>query len=93
MLLNSLHDNYPELVSNSAHCSWIPGSEPILLDLEKLFLLSDSMENRQFYGKIEISEPENFKKLSRFLDFPCVSLVFLVFRCFSLVFLGPVAAR
>ena len=36
----------------------IPGSEPILLDLEKLFLLSDSLENLNFYGKIEISEIE-----------------------------------
>ena len=35
-----------------------PGSEPILLDLEKLFLLSDSMENLNLYGKFEISEPE-----------------------------------
>ena len=34
------------------------------LDLEKLFLLSDSMENLNFYGKIELSEPE--KKTCRF---------------------------
>ena len=34
--------------------SRIPGSEPILLDLEKLFLLSDSMESSdktKFFGK------------------------------------------
>ena len=30
--------------------SMIPESEPILLDLEKLFLLSDSLEN-QIYNK------------------------------------------
>ena len=42
--------------------SRIPGSEPILLDLEKLFLLSDSMENLKFYQKLEISEPEKNKK-------------------------------
>ena len=40
----------------------IPGSEPILLDLEKLFLLSDSMENLNFYRKFEISEPEKNRK-------------------------------
>ena len=37
--------------------SRIPGSEPILLDLEKLFLLSDSMESSdktKFFGKNEI---------------------------------------
>merc|ERR1712159_139630 len=33
------------LISNSARFSWIPGSEQIHLDLEKPFLLSDSMEN------------------------------------------------
>ena len=37
------------LISNSARFSWIPGSEPIHLDLEKLFLLSDAMENLKFY--------------------------------------------
>ena len=34
--------------------SRIPGSEPVLLDLEKLFLLSDSMESSdktKFFGK------------------------------------------
>ena len=36
----------------------IPGSEPIHLDLEKLFLLSDSMKNLQINGKHEISEAE-----------------------------------
>ena len=53
------------LISNCARFSWIPGSEPIHLDLEKLFLLSDSMENLNLYGKIEISEPE--KKSENFL--------------------------
>ena len=37
---------------------WIPGSEPTHLDLEKLFLLSDSMGNPKFCQKFEISEPE-----------------------------------
>ena len=46
------------LISNSARFSRIPGPEPIHLDLEKLFLLSDSMENLKSNGKIEISEPE-----------------------------------
>ena len=32
-----------------------PGSEPILLDLEKLFLLSDSMENLNLYQIFEKS--------------------------------------
>ena len=40
-----------------------PGLEAVLLDLEKLFLLSDSMENLKFSGNIEISEPE--KKLEK----------------------------
>ena len=38
--------------------SWIPGSESTHLDLEKLFLLSDSLENLNYYGKNKISEPE-----------------------------------
>ena len=42
--------------------SMIPGSKPILLDLEKLFLLSDSMGNLDLYGKIEISEPAKIWK-------------------------------
>ena len=46
------------LISNSARFSWIPGSESTHLDLEKLFLLSDSLENFNFNGKFEISEPE-----------------------------------
>ena len=46
------------LISNSARFSWIPGSEPIHLDLEKLFLLPDSMGNPKFYQKFKISEPE-----------------------------------
>ena len=53
------------LISNSARFSWIPGSEPIHLDLEKLFLLSDSMENLKFNGKFEISEPEKKSKKIR----------------------------
>ena len=53
------------LISNSARCSWIPGSEPIHLDLEKLFLLSDSMENLKSCGNVEISEPDKrYKKTS-----------------------------
>ena len=43
-----------------------PGSEPILLDLEKLFLLSDSMENLKLNGKIEIAEPE--RKLEKLIS-------------------------
>ena len=45
------------LISNCARFSWIPGSEPIHLDLEKLFLISDSMENLKFNSSFEISEP------------------------------------
>ena len=48
--------------SRCAAFSLLPGSEPIHLDLEKLFLLSDSMENLKFNGKIEISEPEKIGK-------------------------------
>ena len=43
------------------------GSEPTHLDLEKPFLLSDSVENLNFYGKIEISEPEKNRKIQKFL--------------------------
>ena len=50
-----------------------PGSEPILLDLEKLFLLSDSMENLKFYGKNEISEPA--KKTEKILEIPSRTLL------------------
>ena len=46
------------LISNSVEFSWIPASEPIHLDLEKLLLLSDSMENLKINRKNEISEPE-----------------------------------
>ena len=46
------------LISNCARFSWIPGSESTHLDLEKLFLLSDSMENVKLNGNIEISELE-----------------------------------
>ena len=35
-------------ISNSARFSCIPGSEPIHLNLEKQFLLSDSMESLKF---------------------------------------------
>ena len=53
---------YPELISNSGRFSRVPGSEPVHLDLEKLFLLSDSMENLQFRSKNKNSEPENKSK-------------------------------
>ena len=53
-----------KIQNDSARFSWIPGSEPVHLDLEKLFLLSDSMENLKFTGKIEISEPEKNSKKS-----------------------------
>ena len=44
----------------------IPGSEPVLLDLEKLFLLSDSMENQHFQQNVE---KENDKAIfSNFLN-------------------------
>ena len=33
------------LVSNSTRFSWSPGSEPILMDLEKLLLLPEPMQN------------------------------------------------
>ena len=33
-------------------CYMNPGSEPVLLDLEKLFLLSDPVENHHFSGKM-----------------------------------------
>ena len=39
------------------------GSEPTHLDLEKLFLLSDSLENLNLYGNVEISEPQNVRKI------------------------------
>ena len=39
-----------------------PGSEPTHLDVEKLFLLSDSLENLRFHTKIEISESENVQQ-------------------------------
>ena len=35
----------------------IPGSEPILLDMEKLFLLSDSLENQNFHTNIQNFRP------------------------------------
>ena len=40
-----------------------PGLEPILLDLEKLFLLSDPMENHHFPGKIGKIKFDNFEKI------------------------------
>ena len=49
------------LISKSARFSWIPGSEPIHLDLEKLFLLSDSMEHLKLNGQFEISDPEKIR--------------------------------
>ena len=45
-------------IPNSARCSWIPGSEPILLDLEKLLLLSDSIENIFVVETIEFQNPQ-----------------------------------
>ena len=49
-----------------------PGSEPVLLDLEKLFLLSDSMENHDFSGKNGKAKIKHFDKKSPyyFLLFP-----------------------
>ena len=46
------------LVYDCARFSWIPGSEPIHLDLEKLFLLLDLMESLNLYGRNKISEIE-----------------------------------
>ena len=46
--------------------SWIPGSEPIHLDLEKVLLLSDSMGNLKFNGKNKMSEPDKNSKKSDF---------------------------
>ena len=44
----------------------VPGSEPIHLDLEKLFLLSVSKEKLDFRGKIEKNLP--YENLNAFLD-------------------------
>ena len=43
--------------SSPAGFARIPGSEPIHLDLEKLFLLSVSKENLDFRGKNEKNLP------------------------------------
>ena len=53
-----IKENYPEKIRKINETStffmktrgnWLnPGHEPILLDLEKLFLLSDSMANEDF---------------------------------------------
>ena len=65
--------------------SWIPGSEPIHLDLEKLFLLSDSMENLSFYRKNEISEPE--KKIEK-INFSFFGPYFPIFPFFAIQWPG-----
>ena len=44
------------IFSSPAGFARIPGSEPIHLDLEKLFLLSVSKENLDFRSKIEKNE-------------------------------------
>ena len=49
-LKNQKHEKHIKI----QRMSRIPGSEPILLDLEKLFLLSDSMDSSdktKFFGK------------------------------------------
>ena len=48
---------------------WIPGSEPIHLDLEKLFLLSDSMENLKF-GKKTLKFQNSKNKSEKLWTFP-----------------------
>ena len=50
-----------DLTPVSARFSWIPASEPTHLDLEKLFLLSDSMENLNVDGKLNFQNPKNIK--------------------------------
>ena len=42
--------------------SMIPGSEPILLDLEKLFLLSGSLGNQCVQPKIQILRPKQIQQ-------------------------------
>ena len=59
------------IFSSPAGCARIPGSEPIHLDLEKLFLLSVSKENLDFRPKIEKSLP--YKIL--FFLFVCVPII------------------
>ena len=50
------------IFSSPAGFARIPGSEPIHLDLEKLFLLSVSKENLDFRGEIEKNLP--YKKIN-----------------------------
>ena len=47
--------------------SMSPGHESMLLDLEKLFLLSDSMENLKVYIKLKFQNPKNKQKHIRTL--------------------------
>ena len=59
------------LISNFDRFSWIPGLAPIDLDLEKLFLLSDSMENLNLNGKTEILKIVETSVVSHYsFDFP-----------------------
>ena len=44
-----------------------PGLEPVQLDLEKLFLLSDSMENQYFLMKIWKNKIQQFEKKKHLL--------------------------
>ena len=60
---NTKHEFLILLIYNSARFSWIPGSESTHLDLEKLFLLSDSMEKLNVNGKVKNLEPG--KKIRR----------------------------
>ena len=46
----------------------IPGMEPILLDLENLFLLSVSLENSMFQGKRGISKFRKHPKILFFIE-------------------------
>ena len=59
------------------------GSESTHLDLEKLFLLSDSLENLSFHCKIAISEPKHFEQIS---GEPGFSLCFVGFPGFFMAF-------
>ena len=60
----------------------IPGSEPVLLDLEKLFLLSDPMENHNFSGqvwknKIQKNQKQTFLFLNIFWAHNLLGVIFL----------------
>ena len=57
LISNCAHFQLCSAFMNILRNSRIPGSEPILLDLEKLFLLSDSMESSgktKFFGKNDV---------------------------------------